>query len=418
MKKVRILVVKNPITALFMAAWFRQNNCEDAVDWRTVPVHTAPALLNGIENFKTKKLIYVQSCHDVIRTISDEWLVCRADKYESGFDLSAASLKAVFKERERRQENLARIRKTLTDANIPLNAVKEIWIGNNGYGNNFSFLCPQAKVLQFEHGLSDVRNAIKHQQEPKLRWWPYPHRKMRRNISKWLYDRLLIFDLMVGKCDQRVSLLGDEIRLANASCPVETINSTFVHQIVKSVMKTDPSHYISETAQGSTALILLDNVKPWAKTEADQMSFFDSFEQHIVNQYSDVFLKHGIRNLVFKSRFFHEEFSKEGFSNFSRLKRNYRLLFLTDYSVRNFPVEFYLEILRPTLILGSYSSGLFYSKKLFPATTCSYHQWFVNYCMNSYNKTHADFAWLENLFHEQYAVAFNQIHPVLESQIV
>ena len=37
--KTRLLLVNNPITSLFMAAWFRQNRFQDDTRWRNVALY-------------------------------------------------------------------------------------------------------------------------------------------------------------------------------------------------------------------------------------------------------------------------------------------------------------------------------------------------------------------------------------------
>lgn len=74
----------------------------------------------------------------------------------------------------------------------------------------------------------------------------------------------------------------------------------------------------------------------------------------------------------------------------------------TDYSPFNYSIEYYLPIIKPALILGAYSSGLFYAKKL----DCSieiytYDDWYVEYCKKNYNKSHDDFKWLRPFFESE-----------------
>ena len=422
--KYRLLLVNNPLTSLFMAAWFRENCQHDKEGWRSIAVYCSidfdDSYSSDIEN---KKSIYMKACCAPLEAVVDEWVVCMPTRYIS-FGGSLRKPYEMMKERTRRRNELAFIRDTLSENHISLKDVREIWCGNGSFDPHFFYLCADAAGFQFEHGLSEVRNELSSQARSRhaegsghLNGHYFESIKQPR---KWLirriYKRWLYFTQDIVKRSAYVSLLGDEIKSAKPeTSDVMTIQVQEVISTIQSVMKSDPSFSLLTQLEGNTAVIMLMHLrsKPWGKKEADELlGYFDQFESYVCDDLRETFQKYRIQNIVFKSRFFHEEYSEEGFSRFNRLSRMYNLIFLSTHSKANYPVEFYVPILKPTLLIGLLSSGLFNSKKLFPGmNTFTYDAWYNHFTLEHLQGVHPELGPLRELFFNTHGQAFKKVLP-------
>lgn len=407
-----------------MAAWFRQNCRQDKGAGRTIGVYCSrdfdDSYSSDIEN---KKSIYMKACRAPLEAVVDEWVVCMPTRYIS-FGGSLRRPYEMMKERTRRRNELAFIRETLSEKNISLEDVREIWCGNSSFDPHFFYLCPDAAGFQFEHGLSEVRNELSSQARSEHAEGSGPvngHylesiKQARKRLIRRIYKRWLYFTQDNVKRSAYVSLLGDEIRSAKpGTSEVMTIRVREVVSTIQSVMRSDPSLSFLSQLEGNTAVIMLMHLrpKPWGKKEADELlGYFDQFESYVCDDLRETFQKYRIKNIVFKSRFFHEEYSEEGFSRFNRLSRMYNLIFLSTYSKANYPVEFYVPILKPTLLIGLLSSGLFNSKKLLPGlNTFTYDAWYNHFTLEHLQGVHPELGPLRELFFNTHGQAFKKVLP-------
>ena len=77
MEKIRLLLVNNPITSIFMAAWLRQRGYEKDSDWRNILIYcTADYDETFSENIEDKKEIYEQACRAALKDFVKEWVIC------------------------------------------------------------------------------------------------------------------------------------------------------------------------------------------------------------------------------------------------------------------------------------------------------------------------------------------------------
>ena len=278
--------------------------------------------------------------------------------------------------------------------------------------------------FQFEHGFSEVRNELNYQVQSELAEGFVrlngQHSKLLDKTKKWLirqiYKRWLYFTHDIIRRGVYSSILGDEIRSAKPkNYKVKTIQTQEVISIIQSVMKSDPSYIFLKELKGNTAVILLMHLrpKPWGREEAiELLDYFDRFESYLYEDMKETFRKYQITNIIFKSRFFHEEYSEEGFTRFSKLSKLYNLIFLSSYSETNYPVEFYIPIIKPTMLIGLLSSGLFYSKKILPTiNTYTYDSWYNNYTRKYMQGVHPELGPLRELFFNIYEEAFRKVLP-------
>ena len=420
----RLLIVNNPLTSLFMAAWFKQNRQPDRDGLRTIGVYCSidfdDSYSSDIEN---KKSIYMKACRAPLEVVVDEWVVCMPNRYIS-FGDSIRKPFEMMKERTRRKNDLQFIRKTLAEKNISLKNVRELWHGNSSFDAHLFYLCPDAAGFQFEHGLSEVRNELSYQAHSEQvvgsGHLNRQHLESIKQARKWLirriYKRWLYFTQAIVKRSVYVSLLGDEIKAAKpGTSEVMTMQVQEVIATIQSVMKSDPSFSFLSQLEGNTAVIMLMHLrpKPWGKKEADELlDYFDQFESYLYDDMKETFQKYQIKNIIFKSRFFHEEYSEEGFSRFNRLSRTYNLIFLSTYSKANYPVEFYVPILKPTMVIGLLSSGLFNSKKLLPSiNTFTYDAWYNDFTLEHLQGVHPELGPLRELFFNTHGQAFKKVLP-------
>ena len=424
MKKIRILLVNNPLTSLFMAAWFKQSCRQNKDEWRTVGVYCSQDFDESYSaDIENKKSIYKEACLAPLKVMVDKWVDCMPSRYPP-YGISIRKPFKMMNERISRKKELKFIRDTMRKNNISLQHVKEIWYGNSSFNPHFFYLYPTAGGFQFEHGFSEVKNELNYQVQSEIAE-EFGHLngqyfKLLKTTKKWLirqiYKRCIYFTYEIIQRGVYLSILGDEIRTAKSeNFKVNGIETQEVKSIIQSVIKSDPSYTFLKELKGNTALILLMHLrpKPWGKKEVvELLDYFDRFETYLSEDLKETFQKYQIKNIIFKSRFFHEEYSEEGFTRFSKLSKLYNLIFLSSYSETNYPVEFYITVIKPTMLIGLLSSGLFYSKKILPnINTYTYDSWYNNYTLKYLRGVHPELGPLRELFFNNYAKEFRKVLP-------
>lgn len=410
-KKLRLILVNNPTASLFMASWFEQNRYDQSDEWENIGVYSVVNFSKEYsENIEEKKQIYQTISCDPLKSIVDIWLTCCPDEYDSYcFELN--NLMAAVRERRKRLQTIRKIYVLFEGVGIALHDVQEIWTTSNCLGHYFKYICSQARFVYFEHGLSDIRYILQtngftqyasddviHKKvtcfayiKNVLRGWYY-------RLNKYWEDKITLFKKDFT-CDEYVSVFGNEIREARHIANLKVLDEQNIVFLVKKLTKDGVCVLKSLCIDGNIAIILMESIKPFGITQNDHHNFFRAFEQHVLDSYLNIFLKHGIKNVLFKPRFFFEEYAQEAFKAFDRLRIYFNLFFLPDYSYKNYPIEFYLSELQPRIILGAYSSGLFYSKKLMKKIdTYSYDTWYIEYCKRHYGTFYQDYVWLRPFF--------------------
>ncbi|MBU1007675.1 alpha-2,8-polysialyltransferase family protein [Candidatus Dependentiae bacterium] len=418
-KKIIILLIDNPITALFMLGWLKQNNLDKDDNYEIVSFYCTIDYDDSYsKKIDSKKTIYENNCKRIMSPIQTKWISCSEPGYYiDRFSLTPFSFYKLNQERKLKKLYLHKIKTALKTKNISMQNIQQVWRGTSGFGSFFRYLCPRAEFSKFEHGLSDTCINTPEPLFPKNLSLP---KKTNRKIYWWIYNHLAYFNFsyLNYEFDSYISLLGEERKKTTPAYEnsIKSIKLSFIHKALSIVNKQFNLSLLQKNISGASAVILLHNIKPWAKNPNDHLLFFQAFEKHLINSYSKIFRQNQIKTLIFKSRLFHEEFNKEGFNNFSQLKKEYYLLFLSDLSKENLPTEFYLDTIKPVVLIGDYSSGLFYSKKLYPnIKTYSYHPWFINYTTQTFDATFPDHSWLEKTFHGVLQNEFKHILPTIIS---
>jgi len=286
-------------------------------------------------------------------------------------------------------------------------------------------LCPASRGVQFEHGISDVRNAIVRNttvicSEVPLGWCPLVLIRPLRALREALNRRAVLFSRSTVKCDQHVSLLGEGIGKANAGIELGSIQPRYIGSVCQRVMEHESgTHALASVAQ-SVALVLVESLQSQAGKE-DTLAFYEDLDQYLWEHCSELFNKASIRSILFKTRFFHRTYAEEGVARMSRLGAKYKCLLISDFSPLNYPVEYYLSSISPKIMIASHSSSLFYCKRLSPGlATYSYHRWYLNRCAAQFGQGSDVFRWLayelgwqEDVFHQAYRECFKGEIPEL-----
>ncbi|MDP1994971.1 MAG: hypothetical protein Q8K40_06965, partial [Ignavibacteria bacterium] len=209
---------------------------------------------------------------------------------------------------------------------------------------------------------------------------------------------------------QHVSLLGDEIQSASSKWNVKTLDSEITLDTVESSLKSENMIYDNKN---NLALIMMPDIMILTQDKQQQMDFYKAFEKYLIESCDGLFIKYQIDILIFKAKLYLDNYFEEGFNNFLYLKKKYELKYLPHLSRINLPVELYLPIFKPNLILGAYGSALFYSKKLYPdVVTYSFDKWYNKYCDDHFGTHIKEYDTLINFFHGKYSKEFREILPI------
>ena len=407
-----------------MASWFNQTCLQDENEWQTVGVFCSQNFIESYSaNIKHKKSIYRKACLAPLDGLVVNWVDCMPSK-PPFYGGSKRKPYALMKERITRKKELKFIRDTMCKNNISLKHIKEIWYGNGIFNQHFFYLCSGTVGFQFEHGFPEIISELNYQVKgiltEEVKHFDYQYLKLLKQAKKWLVKQIvkrwIYFTPDIIQRNVCLSILTDEIiRAKPENTRVNNIQIQEVISITQSVIKYDPSYPYFKELKGNTAIILLMHLrpKPWGKKEEDELlTYFESFESFLISHMKKTFQKFKIKNLIFKSRFFHEEYSEEGFNRFSKLSKQYNLIFQSSYSETNYPIEFYIPLIKPTLLIGLLSSGLFYSKKILPdITTYTYDSWYNDFTKNHLQGIHPELAPLRELFFNSYGDSFKDILP-------
>lgn len=403
----RLILVNNETAALFQSAYLTQIQKEDNLKNILLfcPIEYQE---NYTQNPGPKVRKILSKLDSLFPQKNLKKLTYPADKY-SFFSFRVQNLFINLTERKRRKKNFGEIKELFKNNSIELKLISEVWYSNAANRGMFFYLLPKAKGICFEHGLSDVRNAILYEPKEKdqslLRF-------LKTKIRLKIETILVYYNTHLFRFDQVVSILHDEILATGTKNPlVQKLEVSYVKKTIDSTLPTHTAHEISNLP-GKSALILFLNIKPWTKDRSDNLKFFHEFELYIMQKWSEEFKANDIKNLIFKSRFFHEEHADEGIKEFSLLRQNFNVIHLTNLSEQNYSSELYLNCLKPKIMMGSYSSGLFYAQKICEdLQTFTFDDWYIEYCLKNFGKTFDDFDWLYDFFAKKHYEAFKLIAP-------
>lgn len=403
----RLILVNNETAALFQSAYLSQIEKEDnlknillfcPIDYKE----------NYTQNpgLKVKKILF--KLHSLFPQDNLVKLTYLADSYNL-FSFRIQDFSKNIIERKKRKKILGEIKKLFKDHSLELNSISEVWYSNAAHKGMFFYLLPNAKGLCFEHGLSDVKNAICYKPQQKNQSLL---RLLKTKIRLKFESLLVYYNTNIFRFDQVVSILYDEILGTGTNSPlVLRLEISNVTKIIDSTLPIAAADEIIKMS-GDSALILFLTIKPWTKDRVENLKFFHEFEKYFMQVWGEKFKAQSIKNLVFKSRFFHEEHADEGIKEFSLLRQHFNVFHLTNISDENYSAEIYLNCLKPKVMMGSYSSGLFYARKIREdLQTFTFDEWYIDYCLKNFGRTFDDFDWLDEFYGKEHYEAFKLIAP-------
>lgn len=280
--------------------------------------------------------------------------------------------------------------------------VKEIWFGNSFWQKYLIKNYPSSSLVRFDHGLTETLMYFINE-KTFLNFF----KKYLKMTLNYFYSLFFIVPPIEKESDVHFTV--------NA----KHINSALDHQTVK-MLSCSPikknflphcDNFKKIKNKPHLAIILLENIKPWAKSKLDHEEYFFNFETMLINRSVTKLKKLGIKTLVFKSKHWHEEYSEEAIKSFDRLNNFFELKYFSDY-YDNYPLEYFLKTLNPKVIIGNLSSGLYFAKHIIPnVKTYTYHDWFIDYTTKKFGATYPDFRYLNEILFEREVKHFQSLNP-------
>lgn len=408
--KTRILIVRNPVTLLFMLSYIYQEKQnltgETFINIALIfnPNHDETYSKDAQKKDRIQIDMLKQYCQCAsIRTVElnepENWL--------SVLRLKKQPLNAL-KELKARFSYFMYIRRSLCDNNIDISEIQELWDTNGQEGRYVAMTCRKIKkFIMFEHGISEVKNAIR----SVVKQWP-SRKDTLIHITKWISFHYPILSRALNyDPDFYCSLLAEEINNASGRKKTLPISSIYIHKASSIFLKNDPlKSDLYNNLIGNSSIVLLDHVKAFTSNPAEHLAFFKEFGLFIRRKMDEVgdFSKY----IIFKPRFFNEEAFAEAYDFLQKLFPERKTFRLDHISPNNTSAESYASYLQPVSVWGNFSSALLYIKKILPtAKTYSYHSFFHEYCRNKYQKCFPDFEWVFDFFCKKYGNAFKAVLP-------
>ena len=437
-KKTRLILLNNPTASLFMASWFVQKKIESS-DWRNVTV-------NICINRDAQPDSAIASSR-IFQGLVDEAVSCNFNDLPCNFDFKFG-IRGLFKERRIRSAVFKKIRTNLKCLNILNESVKEIWVANSNANSCFKVLFPCARILQFEHGNSDIivsceaglsnkisKNSMcrnfftKYEYLKKLSLkinphyiWKYFKNKI-KELQFFLEEKILFFRNNL-KPDVYVSIFGNEIERYNKNIIVEVLQKDKIFEILKMVTILDANFSDnSNLAKGKIAIILVENPADYIKASPEEREIIASlycqaFETYFQEKWCFLLQEMGIKSLFFKGKYSNKKSVEQldrMVGEFNKSKVNFNCFSLQSNPL--YSLEYYLPSLNPLAILGGYSSGLLYAKKMLPhIEVFTYDDFFIGYIKQHFplltKKDHMfDSIWVKHFYEGPGREVFLQYIP-------
>jgi hypothetical protein len=437
-KKTLLLLINNALTASFMRAWYCQNedlyseynvigvlNIANVIEWLYLKNRNSERLEDVFdEKFKLNQQVAKDALGDVV----EEWIDCPPTRIIPFFPFRMSNLKINFKERKLRQSDLNYIRTIFSSTDILLKNIDEIWYGNGFFNRHFFFLCPKAIGKTFEHGIHETA-CFTQMNTPeyvgRLSRLPDFIIKSLRTIKRFHYNKIQEFFMYFSyetinerKC---ISLLAEEIKSCKPSNNkiLHLTSQKYIHTLNQ--ISTIPEIESYKQHGGNNAIILIENLADYPGELGGLQKFYKDFEDFILKKFTEILVRYEIENIFIKAPSYREEYSEICLNSLSQLKKEYNLFNLSQIKTKNFPIEFFLTVLKPKIFIHELSSSSFFVKKLDPSIQIhSYHQWYLDYLDEKrfslepdlYPNTkfvNAQRAWQVDFFHNKYFENFKHL---------
>jgi len=334
MKNVRLILVNNPTTALFMAAAYRQKRFAEADGMINISIYHGyeydEKLYDHMADITGKSVQREEAVKEVMQLILERWYVLPTTfKWSDRAPYNKITVfrpKTLFLERRSKKEDIEKIKEFLSGINVKKEDVREIWHGNGRYVNVFKHIISDAKMFSFEHGLGDIRNAVLNGK----------NKVNRENIPGKTFEGLLgHIDKSVKKLffqfsnddipvSQNVSILSDEIEKTKPAKEVVGIDPSGVIDLLDPIMSEDPCSDFARELKGNNVILMMQEL-PVARDRDLIFEYFAKLEKHIVDDWSDWLDKYEIRNIIIKERAIYNKLSEEAIRKMDKLRSKYNV---------------------------------------------------------------------------------------------
>jgi hypothetical protein len=403
LKKVRILIINNPLTALFMDAQLSEVEKEQN-DTSTIIFYEKRQLDLGY-------CANSEQCEEENRQYSlllfkHKYPIYNPPEIYYRYSSFANLINDCWEIKQEQIDNKLRMTEFLRSIQLLGVNVAEIWHGNTFWQKYLSLDYPSATTVRFDHGLSETLMYFSSNERTLVN---YIYSKLNlRKVLNYIMGLYFITPPVDAVSDIHFTLNSLNI---NAALGYEKTKLLAPERVGNSITFSIKGE--TELSHGSTmAVILLDNIKPWAKSPLEHKEYFAAFETMLLTQVASKFKTLGITTLVFKPKHWHEEYAREEINDFSRLSELFELKYFPDY-YDNLPLEYFLRLLNPRVIVGNLSSGLYYAKHLLPLVeTYTYDGWFIDYTIIKFGATYPDFHRMRPILFGSQVKYFESLNPV------
>jgi hypothetical protein len=396
---VRLLLVNNPITGLFMSA--RLDELSKKED-RNTSIYLHESRLypleysSDINKKEAEQLKYITSifgCNEFLNPRPIFYPFYSKKDY-------LLDLIEIFIEQ---LNNLKYIEDFLKENDLFDREVNEIWYGNCIWQNYLHKIFPKARLIKFDHGLTETLNyfsVVKNKSN-------YFAQRV-NNFGKVALNAILPVGICSVICEEHITLHAREINKAMGVEVAKLLSNESVLKVAReSILEIN-----CDDSKTPLAIVLLENIKPWTNDEDVQFQYFSDFEIMLCETLLPILLSRNIKKVYFKAKLWHEEFSREAVGKFSRLSKHVECCFFTD-DFGNFPLECYLATLNVKVLVGDLSSGLYYAKQLIhQIETFTFDLWFVQYTKERFGVTFPDLPLMRKILIEENSNSFSGLNPI------
>lgn len=315
-------------------------------------------------------------------------------------------IKDCWKVKQEQLDNKLQITLFLESIQLLSVNVTEIWHGNTFWQKYLNLNYPSATTVRFDHGLSETLMYFS-SNERTLANHVYSKLNLRK-VLNYVVGLYFVTPPVDAMSDIHFTLNSMHI---NAALGCEKTKMLAPDRVGQSAIFSTKGK--TELGSGSgMAIVLLDNVKPWAKSDSDHKEYFADFETMLLSRGASKLTELGIKTIVFKPKHWQEEYARDAINNFRRLSEKFELKYFPDY-YDNLPLEYFLKFLNPRAVIGNLSSGLYYAKHLLPLVeTYTYDDWFVDYTIVKFGATYPDFQRMRPILFGSQAKYFESLNPV------
>ena len=311
-------------------------------------------------------------------------------------------LKRPLKIKKEQIENQSNINKFLKLNKINNLLVREIWIGNSFWQKYLIKNYSSSILVKFDHGLTETLMYF----IDKKTFFNFFKNRLKMTLN-YIFSLFFVVPPIEKEIDIHFTVNAKYINSALDCQKVKMLSCN----VIKNFFFRHNNNSIKIKNKPHLAIILLDNIKPFAKSKLDHEEYFFNFVTMLINRSVTKLKKLGIKTLIFKSKHWHEEYCKEAIRNFDRLNNFFELKYFSNY-YDNYPLEYFLQTLNPKVIIGNLSSALYFAKHIIPnVKTYTYHDWFIDYTTEKFDSSYPDFKYLNEILFQREVKRFQSINP-------